>query len=74
MLCLSQKNVCATLSMRSAIFRGGNAFMSFPEERVLDSLQNAGHRFAAFKNTPTHELPDYILEDPEVLLIEEELR
>ena len=52
-------------------FRGGNAFMSFPEERVLDSLQNAGHRFAAFKNTPTHELPDYILEDPEVLVIEE---
>ena len=55
-------------------FRGGNAFLSFPEERVLDSLQQAGHRFAAFKNTPTHELLDYILEDPEVLLIEEELR
>ncbi len=55
-------------------FRGGDAFLSFPEEKVLDSLQQAGYRFAAFKNTPTHPLLDYILEDPEVVLIEEELR
>ncbi len=46
---------------------GGNAYLSYPTEHVLDSLQAAGFKFAAFEFNPQSLLPSYILNDPDIL-------
>ncbi len=51
-----------------------NAYHWFPEEHILDSLKQKGYRFAAFQNVPGQGLPAYILEDPDILLIPDEIR
>jgi 4-amino-4-deoxy-L-arabinose transferase len=51
------------------------AYHWYPTNQVLDSLQALGHKFAAFnyKEDP-QSLPDYIVNDPEVLILKEKLR
>jgi 4-amino-4-deoxy-L-arabinose transferase-like glycosyltransferase len=55
-------------------FAGGNAYLSYPTEHVLDSLQVAGFKFAAFEFNPQYLLPAYILNDPEILKLKEVLQ
>lgn len=56
-------------------YKDALAYHWYPEARVLDSLQALGHKFAAFQysNDP-QQLPDYIANDPEVLVLKEKLR
>jgi len=48
---------------------GGNAYLSYPTEHVLDSIQATGVKFAAFEFNPQYLLPSYILNDPEIIKI-----
>lgn len=51
--------------------KNAKAYHWYPGEQVIDSLQNLGFKFAAFRNTPNQGLPPYILEDPEIVLLED---
>jgi 4-amino-4-deoxy-L-arabinose transferase-like glycosyltransferase len=51
-----------------------NAFHWFPEQRVLDSLQNKGYQFAAFKSNNDQNLPEYITNDKRILIIDKQLK
>jgi hypothetical protein len=50
------------------------AYHWYPAENVIDSLQNLGYKFAAFRNTPNQGLPEYILGDPEIVLLEDAIQ
>ncbi len=50
------------------------AYHWYPSETVIDSLQNLGYKFAAFRNTPNQGLPGYISEDPDILILEDGIR
>jgi 4-amino-4-deoxy-L-arabinose transferase-like glycosyltransferase len=51
-----------------------NAFHWFPEQRVLDSLQNKGYQFAAFKSNNDQNLPEYITKNKRILIIDKQLK
>lgn len=51
-----------------------NAFHWFPEQRVLDSLQSKGYKFAAFNNNNGQNLPEYITNDKRILIIDKQLK
>jgi hypothetical protein len=53
---------------------GGNAYLYFPDKPVLDSLKATGLKFAAFEFNPQYVLPDYILNDPEIIKIKDKLQ
>jgi 4-amino-4-deoxy-L-arabinose transferase len=53
---------------------GGNAYVCYPTEHVLDSLQTIGYKFAAFEFNPQYLLPDYILNDPEIIKLKDGLQ
>ncbi|HEX5112500.1 MAG TPA: glycosyltransferase family 39 protein [Saprospiraceae bacterium] len=53
---------------------GGNAYLSYPTEQVLDSLKATGLKFAAFEFNPQYILPDYILNDPDIIKIKDGLQ
>jgi 4-amino-4-deoxy-L-arabinose transferase len=55
-------------------FKGGTAYHSYPTEHVLDSLQAAGYKFAAFEFSPSSILPAYILNDPEIIKLKDGLQ
>jgi 4-amino-4-deoxy-L-arabinose transferase len=55
-------------------YHGGNAHHWYFEERVLDSLQHAGHKFAAFKSHGNQQLPEYIVRDTAILIIDLDLQ
>jgi 4-amino-4-deoxy-L-arabinose transferase len=51
-----------------------DAYHWWPEERVLDSLQLLGYRFAAFTSHTNQHLPEYITQDTSIMLIQDELK
>lgn len=51
-----------------------NGFHWFPEQPQLDSLIATGHKIAAFQSHNGQNLPEYILNNPHVLVIKEELK
>jgi len=53
---------------------GGNAYISYPKEHVLDSLQAAGYKFAAFEFNPQYLLPEYILKDTTIIKLKDGLQ
>ena len=55
-------------------YQNVNAYHWFPEEKVLDSLQALGYKFAAFKSHTDQYLPEYITKDTTILIINQELR
>lgn len=50
------------------------AYQWFPIETVFDSLQQAGHRFAAFKSHTNQYLPEYISRDTAVLILDHTIK
>jgi 4-amino-4-deoxy-L-arabinose transferase-like glycosyltransferase len=55
-------------------YRNVVAYHFWPQQHELHILQAMGYRFAAFKSHTRQVLPDYITEDPEILIIDQELR
>lgn len=51
-----------------------NAYTWYPKKNVLDSLSNENYQFAAFKSHTIQILPDYILNDSEIVIIDELLK
>ncbi len=54
-------------------WRGGNAYHWWPEQAVWDSLKQAGCKLAAFESHGEQQLPAYILNDPDALIIHRHL-
>ena len=54
--------------------KDAKAYHWYPAEQVIDSLQNLGYKFAAFRNTPNQGLPPYILEDSQIVLLEADIK
>jgi hypothetical protein len=55
-------------------YKNVNAYNWFPPEKVLDSLIIEGYKFAAFKSHLNQKLPDYILSNKDILIIDQELK
>ena len=55
-------------------YAGGNAYLSYATENVLDSLKATGIKFAAFEFNPQYLLPAYILDDPEIIKLKDPLQ
>ena len=55
-------------------YTNANAYHWWFPERTLDSLQNLGHQFAAFPSHGNQALPDYILKDSTILILEHQLQ
>lgn len=55
-------------------YKDARAYHWFPPENIIDSLQQLGHRFAAFRNTPNQGLPAYIYDDPEIVILEDAMQ
>ena len=53
---------------------GGNAYLCYPTEHVLDSLQARGFKFAAFEFNPQYLLPEYILKDTTIIKLKDGLQ
>jgi Dolichyl-phosphate-mannose-protein mannosyltransferase len=51
-----------------------NAYHWFPEARIIDSLENIGYRFAAFRSHTDQGLPSYILNNEDILIIDKKLK
>jgi hypothetical protein len=51
-----------------------DAYHWWPEAPVLDSLQDLGYRFAAFRSHTEQHLPDYITQDTSIILLQDELK
>ena len=68
-------NTRAYENIELMFYRGGLAYHWYPQERTLDSLQNSGYKFAAFDYPgDQQQLPSYIVEDKEILILEEKLK
>ena len=55
-------------------YKNTNAYHWWPEKSVIDSLKNAGYRLAIFKNHNNQNLPSYIWEDKDILIIDKQLK
>lgn len=56
-------------------YRDCTAYHWYPPENILDSLQNAGHKFAAFQYVnDQQQLPEYITNDKEIVILNESLK
>lgn len=55
-------------------YRDVNAYHWYLSESQLDSLQREGYQFSAFKSHNDQHLPTYIQNDPEIVLIDRELK
>jgi hypothetical protein len=51
-----------------------DAYHWWPEAPALDSLQDLGYRFAAFRSHTEQHLPDYITQDTSIILLQDELK
>lgn len=49
------------------------AYSWFPHQETLDSLLSSGYKFAAFKSHNNQQLPAYIVENKDILIIDEEI-
>ena len=61
-------NTRAYENIELMFFQDCTSYQFYPNEREIDSLQNLGHKFAAFNylNDP-QQLPEYILRDSSIL-------
>lgn len=48
-------------------WQGGTANAFFPGQPMLDSLKREGYRFAAFDYEDRQKLPEYMMQDPEII-------
>jgi 4-amino-4-deoxy-L-arabinose transferase len=55
-------------------YKNVSAYDLFPKAEILDSLQQKGIKFAAFKSHSSQILPQYIIEDPDILILDEDLK
>lgn len=56
-------------------FKDVIAYHWYPPENIVDSLQNAGYKFAAFDyNNDQQKLPEYITSDKDITLMKESLK
>jgi 4-amino-4-deoxy-L-arabinose transferase-like glycosyltransferase len=55
-------------------YRNINAYHWYPEASVMDSLLQNGHKFAAFKSHNDQHLPEFIYNNPEIVIIEEDIK
>ncbi len=55
-------------------FQDINAYHWYPEKKVLDSLINKGHKFAAFESHREYQLPSYITDNKDILIIHQPLK
>ncbi len=55
-------------------YQNVNAYHWYPDEKTLDSLLNRGYKFAAFKNHNNQNLPEYIRNKKEIIIIDEEIK
>ena len=55
-------------------YNGHNGYHWFPEQHHLDSLLATGHKIAAFQSHNGQNLPEYLLLNPKVIVIKEELK
>jgi hypothetical protein len=51
-----------------------DAYHWWPKAPALDSLQDLGYRFAAFRSHTEQHLPDYITQDTSIILLQDELK
>lgn len=51
-----------------------DAYHWWPEKKDLDSLQNLGYKFACFKSHTNQQLPQYIFDNKDILIIDKELK
>lgn len=54
-------------------YTGQNAYHWWPEEHVLDSLLNEGHKLAMFKSHGNQVLPQSVIGNPRILVIDKNL-
>ena len=55
-------------------YQNVNAYHWYPEKKTLDSLQQKGYKFAAFKSHTNQILPEYINNDTNILIINEQIK
>jgi hypothetical protein len=55
-------------------FQNTRAYHAYPEEYILDSLQQIGFQFAAFQNVPGQKLTPRIADDPDILMLSDSIR
>lgn len=56
-------------------YRNCTAYHWYPPENILDSLQTAGHKFAAFQYiNDQQQLPEYITNDKEIVILNQGLK
>jgi 4-amino-4-deoxy-L-arabinose transferase-like glycosyltransferase len=51
-----------------------NAYQWYPQKNVLDSLLNKGYKFAAFESHGDYQLPSYITENKDIMIIHQYLK
>lgn len=51
-----------------------NAYHWFPPEQIIDSLENLGYNFAAFQSHTNQGLPEYMLQNNNILIIQEKIK
>lgn len=55
-------------------FADVNAYHFIAPEKILDSLQQRGYKFASFEYPEIQKPPDYIYDDPEILILKDQIR
>ena len=55
-------------------YQNVNAYHWYPDEPTMDSLLNKGYKFAAFKNHNNQNLPKYIYDNEEIIIIDEDIK
>ncbi len=49
------------------------AYYWYPGPEIINELKQVGHRIAAFRDGPSPSLPAYILEDPDIIILQGEI-
>jgi hypothetical protein len=55
-------------------YTDNNAYSWYPNKEELEILKQKGYKIAVFKSHSGQELPEYILEDKDILIIDKKLR
>ncbi len=55
-------------------FADVNAYHFIAPEKILDSLQQRGYKFAAFEYPDIQKPPAYVYDDPEILILKDQIR
>ncbi len=55
-------------------YQNTNAYHWYPDASTMDSLLNEGHKFAAFKSHNNQNLPNYIYDNKEIIIIDKDIK